>query len=305
MACTLSHAQRVAASSASRYAIGVHLLRRPVIAIAALVLLGCQSATITTSGAAREADAHHAGPGRIDEELALRTLAVDTYLVVHEPFVAANVLVAKMPDGTVVICSSPFETEASRALVTWIKGTLKPTRIVAINTHFHFDGTAGNDAYRELGVETYASGLTQRLLSEKGAAMQAETAKQLEGTERERMLRVKIAPAVHTFDERAGLALRFGDEEVRVVYPGPGHSPDNVVVFFPARGILFGGCMIKGSASVGFIGDADLEHWESAVDVARGLGARVVIPGHGPVGGPELFELTTSVVRNARAGKKK
>jgi hypothetical protein len=59
--------------------------------------------------------------------------------------------------------------------------------------------------------------------------------------------------------------------------------------------------MIKGSASVGYIGHADLEHWEAAVDNVRGHGARIVIPGHGPVGGAELLDLTTSVVRKARA----
>jgi metallo-beta-lactamase class B len=265
---------------------------------------GCQGATVMTPGAARDADRPRAEPGRIDEELSVRSLAIDTYLVVHEPFVSANVLVAKMPDGTVVICSSPVETEASRALVAWVKRTLKPTRIIAINTHFHPDGTGGNDAYREHGVETYASTLTQRLLKEKGVPMLAESAKSFEGTERERILATKIALASHTFDEKVGLAFRFGDEEVRVVYPGAAHSPDNVLVFFPARGILFGGCMIKGSQSVGYIGDADLEHWEAAVEIARGLGARVVIPGHGPVGGPELFDLTTSVVRKARASTK-
>lgn len=277
-----------------------------VLVLVALVgsVSGCQGATVMTPGAARDAERPRAEPGRIDEELSVRSLAIDTYLVVHEPFVSANVLVAKMPDGTVVICSSPVETEASRALVAWVKTTLKPPRIIAINTHFHPDGTGGNDAYREHGVETYASTLTQRLLEEKGVPMLAESAKSFEGTERERILATKIALASHTFDENVGLAFRFGDEDVRVVYPGAAHSPDNVLVFFPARGILFGGCMIKGSQSVGYIGDADLEHWEAAVEIARALGARVVIPGHGPVGGPELFDLTTSVVRKARASTK-
>lgn len=239
--------------------------------------------------------------GRIDEELAVKTLAPDTYLVVHEPFVAANVLVAKMPDGAVVIASSPFETQASRALVTWVKAALSPTRIVAINTHFHLDGTGGNEAYREAGVVTYASAQTQRLLSEKGAAMQLESANQLAGVEKERMLAMKVVPAEKTFDEKEGMTLTFGAEEVRVVYPGAGHSPDNVVVFLPSRGVLFGGCLIKGSKAVGYIGHADLDHWEAAVDTVRALGAKIVIPGHGPVGGPELFDLTASVVRSAKA----
>lgn len=272
--------------------------------VALVALAGCQGATIMTSGARAAEESVPPGPGRIDEELAVRALALDTYLVVHEPFVAANVLVAKMPDGTVVICSSPFETEASRALVRWIKAKLSPTRIVAVNTHFHFDGTGGNEAYRELGVEIYASTHTLSLLKAKGAALQADTAQQFRAIERERMLAMKIAYADHSFDESAGLTWTFGGEEVRVLYPGPAHSADNVVVFFPARGVLFGGCMIKGSPSVGFVGDADLEHWEAAVDAVRELRPRVVVPGHGPVGGAELFDLTTSVVRRARAGQR-
>lgn len=289
----------------------MHVALRKVtvqVGVAVLFAVGacaCEGMTIAPAGARASVEAPvAASPGRIDEELSVRTLAENTYLVVHEPFVAANVLVTKMPDGAVVICSSPFETEASRALVRWIKATLKPTRIVAINTHFHFDGTGGNEAYRELGVETYASSLTQRLLKERGLASRDSTAKEFEGVERQRMLAMNVVLAEHTFDEHAGIVFTFGGEEVRVIYPGPGHAPDNVIVFFPSRGVLFGGCMIKGSATVGFIGDADLGHWEAAIDVARSLGARVVIPGHGPVGGAELFDLTASVVQRARAGRK-
>jgi hypothetical protein len=34
---------------------------------------------------------------------------------------------------------------------------------------------------------------------------------------------------------------------------------------------------------------------------ARGLGAKVVVPGHGKSSGPDLFDLTISGVRDARA----
>jgi glyoxylase-like metal-dependent hydrolase (beta-lactamase superfamily II) len=110
------------------------------------------------------------------------------YLVTHEPFFASNVLVVRMPDGAVVICSSPYETQASRALVGWVKATLRPSRMVAINTHFHFDGTGGNEAYRELGVLTYAASDTQRLLQEKGPAVQAEAPADFEDADRKRRI---------------------------------------------------------------------------------------------------------------------
>lgn len=239
---------------------------------------------------------------RIDEELTARLVAPDAYVVTESAFVAANVLVVRMPDGTVVICSSPYETESARSLVKWIRAALAPARIVAINTHFHFDGTGGNEAFRELGVETYASTHTQELLRERGETMRAAAVKDFDDAARKRRVEaMRVVLAERTFPEQQGLALAFGGEEVRVRYPGPAHSPDNVLVFFPSRGVLFGGCMVKGSRSVGYIGDADLDHWEAAVDDARGLGARVVVPGHGGVSSTDLFDVTTAVVRDARA----
>jgi metallo-beta-lactamase class B len=239
---------------------------------------------------------------QVNSELSVRRVAPGAFVATHDPFHASNVLVVRMPDGTVVFCSSPFETEATRALIRWAQSALHPTKMIAINTHFHLDGTGGNEAYRELGVTTYASEQTQKLLAEKGPAFQRVSADGLDDPEkRRRVLAMKILPAETTFFERDGLTLTFGGESLRVIYPGPAHAPDNVIVFFPARNLLFGGCMIKSSRSIGFIGHADLEHWEAAVEVARTLKPSVVIPGHGAVGGPELLDVTVGLVRAARA----
>lgn len=240
-------------------------------------------------------------PIAIDPELYVRAIAPHTYVVTHVPFYASNVLVAKMPDGAALIASSPFETVATRSLVAWIQRALSPTRVVAVNTHFHFDGTGGNEAYAEAGVETWASTRTTALLLEVGPRMQREASEQLREPERSRVAAMRLTPATRSFPAGVGMALDFGGEQVRVVDPGPAHAPDNVVVHFPARGVVFGGCMIKSSASPGFLGHADLEHWPAAVEAVRALGARTVIPGHGAVGGSELFDLTLRVVRAAKA----
>jgi metallo-beta-lactamase class B len=243
---------------------------------------------------------------RIDSELRARRVAPDAFVITQEPFHTSNILVVRMPDGTVVLCSSPFDTEGTRALVRWVQAALRPTKMVAINTHFHMDGTGGNEAYRELGVTTYASDLTQKLLADKGKAVQKDAAEGFDAEKRRRILDTKIVGAEKTFSAPEGLTLSFGGETVKVLYPGPAHAPDNVLVFFPARELIFGGCMIKSSSSIGYIGHADLEHWEAAVDVARGLHPKVVVPGHGTVGGAGLFDLTVSVVRAARpSGKAK
>ena len=237
----------------------------------------------------------------IDDELSVARVAADAYVITARTFYTSNVLVVRMPDRTVVICSSPFESDATRTLVAWVNATLQPTRIIAINTHFHRDGTGGNEAFRALGVTSYASELTQRLLREKGEPHRLDAAQGFKDEDkRRRVLSTALVPADHTFDAREGLDLSFAGEHVRVIHPGAAHSPDNVLVFFPTRALLFGGCMIKSVAEIGYVGDADLVHWEAAVEVARALHPDVVVPGHGAVGGRELFDVTVKAVRRAR-----
>jgi metallo-beta-lactamase class B len=240
-------------------------------------------------------------PVRINSELAVRQIARDTFVVTHEPAFDSNILVVRMADGTVVLCSSPFDTQATRIMLRWIRDVFAPGRMLAINTHFHPDGTAGNEAYAEAGVETYATDLTQRLLAERGAQIRDGAAAALENPAlASRVRETRIVSAARTIKATEGVTFTIGGEAVHVIYPGPAHSPDNVVVHFPARGILFGGCMIKTGAAIGNTADADLGHWEAAVRSVERLGPRIIVPGHGPVGGPELFQNTVAVVRAVR-----
>lgn len=73
-----------------------------------------------------------------------------------------------MRDDSVVICSSPYDSDTTRALVRYVRARFAPARIIAINTHFHADGTASNEGYAAEGVETYASVHTVKLQAERG-----------------------------------------------------------------------------------------------------------------------------------------
>lgn len=260
-----------------------------------------RTAPARTAPARAPADTPSIEGERIAGELVVHRVARDAWVITHEPFHGSNVLVVRMADGSLVICSSPFETQGTRAMVAWLKETFHPTRIVAINTHFHADGTGGNEAYAEAGVQTYASDDTQKLLAARGVGVRDDAASGLpEPALRARVLKTRIVAAAHTFPARDGLALTIAGEPVRVVHPGPGHSADNVVVHFPQRDLLFGGCMIKAGDSIGYIGDADLSRWEASVRALDALPASVVVPGHGPTGGRELLDNTIALVRAAR-----
>lgn len=232
----------------------------------------------------------------------VRRLAPDVFVaVVDSPnHSAANVLFVKTRDGSVVICSSPYDTETTRALVRYIRASLHPTRILAINTHFHPDGTAGNEGYAAEGVETYASDHTLALQAARGTAGLEGMARYVESNDPTLASRIRtthVVAAQHIFPEAEGLTFRLGGETVRVLFVGGGHSVDNVLVHFVDRNVLFGGCMVRSYPGLGNTADADLEHWAASVDAALALAPHLVIPGHGEPGGPELLTATAAAVR--------
>lgn len=232
----------------------------------------------------------------------VRRLAPDVFVaVVDSPnHSAANVLFVKARDGSVVLCSSAYDTETTRALVRHVRASLRPTRLLAINTHFHPDGTAGNEGYAAEGVETYASDHTVALQAARGTAALEGMARYVESDDPALAARIRITHVIaarHVFPETEGLTFDLGGETVRVLFVGGGHSVDNVVVHFVDRGVLFGGCMVRSYPGLGNTADADLEHWAASVDALLALAPRLVIPGHGEPGGPELLTASAAAVR--------
>ena len=67
------------------------------------------------------------------------------------------------------------------------------------------------------------------------------------------------------------IAPNFGP--LKVFYPGPGHTSDNITVGIDGTDIAFGGCLIKDSKakSLGNLGDADTEHYAASARVWCGV----------------------------------
>lgn len=229
----------------------------------------------------------------LEYNLRVSEIAPDTYVVTDRDYFWSNTLVARMPDGTVLLVSSPYENLGAATLLNWVRSELKPEKIVAVNTHFHLDGTGGNFVFREQGVETYASGLTIELQRTQSEAMIEDSLQYYENDAlRQRVQDSETTPAEHSFDLDEGKLFDFGGEKVDLYFPGHAHSPDNLVVWFPKRHILFGGCIIKPGDSLGYLRDADVAGWGAAARKLELYAAEIVVPGHGQVGGPELLQRT-------------
>ena len=84
-------------------------------------------------------------------------------------------------------------------------------------------------------------------------------------------------------------APNFGP--LKVFYPGPGHTSDNITVGIDGTDIAFGGCLIKDSKakSLGNLGDADTSTTprQRARLVRRSLKASMIVMSHSaPIAAP-------------------
>jgi glyoxylase-like metal-dependent hydrolase (beta-lactamase superfamily II) len=88
-----------------------------------------------------------------------------------------------------------------------------------------------------------------------------------------------------------------------VYYPGPGHTVDNTVVWFPRARLLHGGCLVKSedTGDLGYVAEADLAAWPSSIAKlkARYPQIAILVPGHGKVGTAAALDRTLELLRRA------
>lgn len=221
----------------------------------------------------------------LDSNLTVRSVQPGVYVITHSFPWPANAALVEMDDSTLVLVDTPYTPEATQDLLAWAEAQFGEREIIAINTGFHYDNLGGNSYLIEQGIPVYGSDLTARLVEERGDEMRALTLSWLEAPQYQRYYEahrnLPYTPPDHLFALDKGLSLQFGAESLEVYFPGPTHSPDNVVVYFPVRKILFAGCMVLGTDKVGNTSDADLAAWPESIRKLYQFDFEMVIPGHG------------------------
>lgn len=218
----------------------------------------------------------------IREDLVAREIQPGTWVITHERPLSANSLVVRSVEGDVLLVDTPWTPDATAALLRWIDAELEPTSRKAINTHYHLDALGGNEALRDAGVGAQGLVTTAELLQSRGAALRQGVIDGLDDPElAEEFASMELLPPPSLY-----MAPRFGmplgpSERYELIFPGHAHSPDNLVVYFPERKLLFGGCLVKGGRSLGYLGDADLETWPDAIRQLQELDIELLVPGHG------------------------
>lgn len=181
-------------------------------------------------------------------------------------------------DGITAIdtCFTERRSFAFRDAIRSVSGL--PVRAL-VNTHHHGDHTHGNFVFR---VEAMIVGheLCRKEVIEAGLGTKAL----FPGVD---WGEIEVAPPSVTFDERMTL---FVDElTVELIYVGPAHTTNDVIVWLPERRVLFTGDVIfNGGTPFALMGS--VAGWLEALERLRALGAERLVPGHGEVCGPEAID---------------
>jgi metallo-beta-lactamase class B len=160
----------------------------------------------------------------------------------------------------VALFDTPWDSTQFQPLLDSIKTRHQQPVVLCISTHFHDDRTAGLEYYRKQGIATYTTVLTDEL-SKKNTKKRAE------------------------FLIARDTVFTTGPYSFETYYPGPGHAPDNIIIWFKKEGILYGGCLLKSAedTDLGYLGDANKTEYAGTIKNVRKKcpHPRYVITGHG------------------------
>ncbi|NMB53800.1 MAG: MBL fold metallo-hydrolase [Leptolinea sp.] len=237
----------------------------------------------------------------ISSGLFLRKIGDGAYVITGTIPWEANSVLVEMSDESLVMAGSPATPYLTQQVLDWSNQHFGNRKMIEINTGYHADNLGGNQAFIESGIPVYGSELTARLIGEKASAIEKEMLTSIgekDPAAYSAQQKAKYLPPDNIFPIGKGLDLTFGNETVKVFFPGPSQSPDKVVVYFPSRKLLFGSCMIVGWDKLGNTMDADMKKWPEAIHKLEQFPVDVVVPGHGDRLDPGLIQHTLDLLQS-------
>jgi metallo-beta-lactamase class B len=185
--------------------------------------------------------------GQVDEpKLEISHLTGDfyiftTYSTYEGTRVPANGMYLLTNDG-IVLFDTPWDSTQLQPLLDTLKVRHNKSVTLCIATHWHSDKTEGLEYYKQKGIKTFTTLLTDKLSKENYK---------------------KRAEFLMTKDT----VFNIAQYSFEVYYPGAGHTTDNIVIWFNKEKILYGGCLIKGAdaENLGYLGDANVIEYETTL----------------------------------------
>ena len=203
-----------------------------------------------------------------------------TWMINNTGFIVAR-------DGVSAIdaCSTERRTRAFLAAISGV--TPAPVRTL-VNTHHHPDHTAGNGLFAGAAIVAHERARPEmRLLGlphNSGVWTDTDYGN------------LELALPFLTFGDK--LTLWADDLRCELLYAGgPAHTTNDIVVWIPERSVLFCGDLLFNGGTPFLLSGSVLGAIDVLENFLRPLGARTIVPGHGPVAGPELIEAVLGYLR--------
>jgi len=159
---------------------------------------------------------------------------------------------------------------------------------LVLNTHFHGDHTFGNMFFPDSVILAHHG--VRRRMEEMGQELIERSIRFRPEYEAE-FRKVRLALPSLCYSQK--LSLHLGKRRVDMFHPGPAHTDGDTVVYLPAEGVLFAGDLLFSGIFPAVLPEANTRGWVQALRELEALGARTVVPGHGPL----------STVKELRAGR--
>jgi cyclase len=175
-------------------------------------------------------------------------------------------------------CSTEKRTRAYLDAIAAV--TAAPVRTL-VNTHHHGDHTFGN--YLFSGATIIGHQNVRQALLDYGTPIDLPFWSKVDWGQ------IRLEPPFLTYSE--GVTLYADDlvAEVRHV-GGPAHTTNDSVVWLPERKLLFAGDLLFNGGTPFLLMGSIAGAIEVLSGFLRSFGATTIVPGHGPVGGPDLID---------------
>jgi cyclase len=193
-------------------------------------------------------------------------------------------LVGRTGVVSVDACSTADRTRAYLDAIAQV--TDRPVRTL-INTHHHGDHTFGN--YLFSGATIVGHDGVRQALMDWGLPRSAPFWSEVDWGD------VELAPPFLTYTDR--VKVYVDDLECEVSYVGsPAHTTNDSIVWVPQRRLLFSGDLVFNGGTP-FLLQGSIAGALSVLENLKSLDAQTIVPGHGPVCGPEVIDTMTAYLR--------
>ena len=188
------------------------------------------------------------------------------------------------PSGVIVIDTGISYRHGRRLLEAIARTTEKPVELVIV-THAVQEFLFGNAAFEERGIQILAHRETAKLMKARCEHclqnLKPVLGEELEGT--------RLVLPGREID--GSLAVNAGGRHLELIYLGWASTPGDLAVLDKDSGVLFAGGMVS-VGRIPDIRDSDFEGWQRALRQLGQLNPARVVPGYGPVAGPEAITQT-------------